>query len=177
MMKRLYTLSIIIFVCMLSLADAVDARTCAEALRLNSTMQIVIKLPIPVVDVMTILKTRRQRRNASRLESATILSADEEDYPERKLTNARKIIDDFYDSLVVQHPDLTMGKDEVIELLNMLNTNGVDNWCRALLKNRLSNVVFPDNKARRYRAYRAKIVEAEKIRNDKNGEGGDDEED
>ena len=108
------------------------------------------------------------RRAAAQLKAATVIT---QGSPEKKIDKAHQIIDDFYDDLLKIFPELTMIKEEVVELLHRLNTEGLkDGHCDKIIPYGLARGFFPDDKAKEYMNWAAvekARLEEKKVREEK----------
>jgi hypothetical protein len=152
-------ISIAVFLASIFFTSTLYARTCADQLKRRALLPtagaVVGSLAIPLfgagaaILLMVVPEIKNYRHAAAQLNAATVIT---QGLPENKIEKAHQVIDDFYDGLLKTYPQLTMIKEEVIALLNRLNSDGLnDGYCSKIsLYSTLEGEFFPDDKAQAY---------------------------
>ncbi len=160
------------------LAHSLEATTCAEMLR-NRTKWCIAEAAVCYITVVPAifgidktLQTIRFPKDASRLEAATTIVFG---FPEEKIDEAHQIIDQFYEALGKMYPKMTMGRSDVVDILNTFNLNAVqEGYCQELIdlgnyrgareSSTLAYMLFPDQQADKYlRPAEVKIAQQKQL--------------
>ena len=179
MKSRLKFMSATIFVWLLFVSQ-VHAQLCSSKIRFYIKVDVGFCSAVPLVGwfigITQISEYQKKAFDADALDAASILS--DQNVGAGMIANANLIIDKFYHSLEKKYPRMKLGRNEVIDVLNNLNINGVKNGhCPFLTSyyDRLAILFFPDEKAQSYLESSAKylqkeqdVIEAQIIRNEKN---------
>jgi len=172
-------MSATIFVWLLFVSQ-VHAQLCSSKMRFYIKVDVGIYTIIPVIGwsigIITMSEYQKKAFDADALDAASILS--DRNVGAGMIANANLIIDKFYHSLEKKYPRMKLGRNEVIDVLNNLNINGVKNGhCPFVTSyyDRLATLFFPDEKAQSYLEISAKylqkeqdVIEAQIIRDEKN---------
>jgi hypothetical protein len=183
-----YLASLMVVLC---LSISAQAQTCSNYLMSWLKVDIGLFIGIPVLGwatgIISIDYELKKYHAATRLKAASILNSI---YSQRDKAKAQEIIDLYYQKLLHRYPTMTLGKQEVVDLLHRYNENSVrygDCFCD------ITTRLFPDSKAAQYLAnekkwdkeikkrkniqikaqekYAEEIEHAAKIRREKNGVG------